>query len=228
MSKRILELEKSTWIQAYQIRNFELGVLQKKTPWILSKHINCYYDSKAMGIFNHCMPEKRYFTKFKALIVQRFRYDKSFLSFDILNFIQWAKNLIDGGWYIMGYYDEYYIPETASYQYRHFRHTMLIYGYDDESQLFYAMGYTSDRKYRSHCLTLRRVSYEHRYRAVPRVVLTTNGRITGAITPQERQKSKDSLLTGDAFGVQEGRLSRYSVIRRLLRNKKVKKYRTKL
>lgn len=30
MSKRILELEKSTWIQAYQIRNFELGVLQKK------------------------------------------------------------------------------------------------------------------------------------------------------------------------------------------------------
>lgn len=48
MSKRILELEKSTWIQAYQIRNFELGVLQKKTPWILSKHINCYYDSKAI------------------------------------------------------------------------------------------------------------------------------------------------------------------------------------
>ena len=37
-----------------------------------------------------------------------------------------------------------------------------------------------------------------------------------------------SLLTGDAFGVQEGRLSRYSVIRRLLRNKKVKKYRTRL
>lgn len=56
MSKRILELEKNTWIQAYQIRNFELGVLQKKTPWILSKHINCYYDPKAMGIFNHCIP----------------------------------------------------------------------------------------------------------------------------------------------------------------------------
>lgn len=43
MSGKILALEKNTWIQAYQIRNFELGVLQKKTPWILSKHINCYY-----------------------------------------------------------------------------------------------------------------------------------------------------------------------------------------
>lgn len=153
MSGKILALEKNTWIQAYHIRNYELGILQKKTPWILSKHINCYYDFKAMGIFNHCMSEKRYFAKSKAMIVQKFRFDKRFLSLDILNFVQWAKNLIDGGWYIMGYYDEYYIPETASYQYRHFRHTMLIYGYDDESQLFYAMGYTSDRKYRSHCLT---------------------------------------------------------------------------
>lgn len=30
MSGKILALEKNTWIQAYQIRNFELGVLQKK------------------------------------------------------------------------------------------------------------------------------------------------------------------------------------------------------
>lgn len=153
MSKRILELEKNTWIQAYHIRNYELGILQKKTPWILSKHINCYYDPRAMGIFNHCMPEKRYFVKSKAMLVQKYRFDKSFLSLDICNFIMWAKRLIDGGWYIMGYYDEYYIPETDSYRRRHFRHTMLIHGYDDESKLFYAMGYTSDRKYQSHCLT---------------------------------------------------------------------------
>lgn len=106
-----------------------------------------------MGIFNHCMPEKRYFTKSKAMIVQRYKFDKTFLSLGVWNFVQWAKKLIDVGWYIMGYYNEYYIPETASYQYRYFRHTMLIYGYDDEVQMFYAMGYTSDRKYRSHCLT---------------------------------------------------------------------------
>lgn len=88
--ERYLQLRKYCQTSPYrkykQIRNFELGVLQKKTPWILSKHINCYYDSKAMGIFNHCMPEKRYFTKYKALIVQKFRFDTSFLSLDILNF----------------------------------------------------------------------------------------------------------------------------------------------
>lgn len=153
MKNKVLPLEKNTWIQAYHIRNYELGVLQNKTPWILSKHVNCKYDPKAVVLFNHCTPEKRYFSKSKALIVQRFRFDKSFLSLDILSFIQWAKKLLDRGWYIMGYYDEYYIPETARYLQCHFRHTMLIYGYNDQLQSFYAIGYTSDRKYRSHCLT---------------------------------------------------------------------------
>lgn len=148
----ILELERNTWIQAYHIRNFELGILQKKTPWILSKYINCYYDSKSMGIFGHCMPEKRYFAQSKALIVQKFRFDKSFLQLKSWNFVTWAKKLIDGGWYIMGYYDEYYIPETVNYQETHFRHTMMIYGYDNAKKL-YAMGYTRDGKYKSHCLT---------------------------------------------------------------------------
>ena len=72
MSKRILELEKNTWIQAYQ--EFWTWDFTEKVPWILSKHINCYYDSKAMGIFNHCMSEKRYFAKSKAMIVQKFRF----------------------------------------------------------------------------------------------------------------------------------------------------------
>ena len=69
--------EFSNWKKTHgfkHIRNFELGILQKKVPWILSKHINCYYDSKAMGIFNHCMSEKRYFAKSKAMIVQKFRF----------------------------------------------------------------------------------------------------------------------------------------------------------
>lgn len=153
MSKRILELEKNTWIQAYQIRNFELGVLQSKTPWIYSKYINCYYHPKGTVLFYHCMPEQRYFAKNKALIVQRFKFDKTFLSLNILDPVQWVKKLLDGGWYIMGFFDEYYNPNKASYQKRHFRHPVLIYGYDDETQLYYAMGYTKERKYRSHCLT---------------------------------------------------------------------------
>lgn len=153
MSGIILELEKNTWIQAYQIRNFELGILQDKTPWINEKYVNCYYKPACGALFDYCMPEQRYFVKSGVMLVQKFRFNKTIYQLEIFNFLKWAKNLLSGGWYIMGYFDEYYIPEKSSYQYRHFRHSMLIYGYDDESRLFYAMGYTSDRKYRSHCLT---------------------------------------------------------------------------
>lgn len=153
MSKKILVLEKNTWLQAYHIRNFELGILQDKIPWINEKYINCYYKPACGALFDYCMPEQRYFEKSGVMLVQKFRFKKSIYQLDIFDFLKWAKDLLSGGWYIMGYFDEYYIPEKRSYKRRHFRHSMLIYGYDDEPQLFYAMGYTSDRKYRSHCLT---------------------------------------------------------------------------
>lgn len=153
MQARILEIEKNTWIQTYHIRNFELGLLQNNVPWILGQYINCFYHSKAKARFNHCMPEKRYFEKKNVMSVQKFRFNKDFLSLGVLDFVQWVKELINCGWYIMGYFDEYYIREKASYHRRHFRHSMLIYGYDDETQLFNAMGYTKDRKYSSHFLT---------------------------------------------------------------------------
>ena len=38
MSGKILALEKNTWIQAYHIRNYELGILQKKTPRAFSAY----------------------------------------------------------------------------------------------------------------------------------------------------------------------------------------------
>lgn len=153
MQSKILELEMNTWIQTYHIRNYELGLVQKKYPWVLSKYVNCYYDPKALGIFNHCMPERRYFSNSQVMLVQNFKFEKSFLSLGVLDFVRWAKMLIDDDWYIMGYYDEYYIPEKICYKIKHFRHTMLIYGYDDELKLFYAMGYTKDGRYRSYTLT---------------------------------------------------------------------------
>lgn len=47
MDKIILPLETNPWIQAYHIRNFELSILQNKTPWIYNKYINYYYNALA-------------------------------------------------------------------------------------------------------------------------------------------------------------------------------------
>ena len=90
----ILPLEKNPWIQAYQLRNYELGVLQSKTPWVYNMYINVYYD----GIrFGHLMPESRYFELEGVMKIQRFRLDKSIFSLEIIDFVSWFSELIENG-----------------------------------------------------------------------------------------------------------------------------------
>jgi len=153
MSKKIIKLETNTWIQAYHIRNYELGILQTKTPWIFSKYINCYYNPQANSYFDHYMPEGRFFAKSKPLLVQKFKFDKTIFSLKTFDFLQWARQLINSGWCIMGYFDEYYIKCKTRYNKIHYRHSLLIYGYDDDTRLFYAIGYTNEKKYQPHGLT---------------------------------------------------------------------------
>ena len=143
---KILPLEKKPWIQAYHLRNYELGILQEKKPWVYNKYINIYYD----GIrFGHVMPESRYFELERVMDVQRFRLDKSIFSLEILDFVSWFSALIEDGWYIYVFLDDYYIEAKISvYHKTHFRHTSLIYGVDEDNKLFYAIGYIEDQKYK--------------------------------------------------------------------------------
>ena len=153
MGAILLPLEKNPWIQAYQIRNFELGILQEKQPWVFCNYINCYYDKKAKDKFCYCAPLGRYGEKENVSIVQKFRFDKSIFDLEAIEFLEWAKELLSNNWYIMGLFDEYYIPAKASYMKYHFRHSLLIYGYDDDKDSFYAIGYNKNRKYEPHTLT---------------------------------------------------------------------------
>ena len=143
---RILPLEKNPWIQAYQLRNYELGVLQSKTPWVYNKYINVYYD----GIrFGHLMPESRYFELEGVMKVQRFRLDKSIFSLEIIDFVSWFSELIENGWYIYTFLDDYYIEsKTTVYHKTHFRHTSLLYGVDEKKQIFHSIGYVEEGKYK--------------------------------------------------------------------------------
>ena len=142
------------WIKAYQIRNFELGILQDKTPWILSKYINCTYTAKAEAMFDHCISAYgRFFFKEKALLMQRFKFNKSIFSFKAMDFVKWAKSLLDQEWYLMGYLDEYYVKSKQAYNKYHFRHSMMIYGYDEIGKVFYAIGYTNENKYSKYSIS---------------------------------------------------------------------------
>ena len=110
---RVLPFEKNPWIKTYQLRNYELGILQEKQPWIFSKYINIYYDQKK---FNHLMLTGRYFEEESVMHVQKFRFDKSIISLNVIDYIKWAHGLIEDGWYIYVFLDEFYLDVKESYQ----------------------------------------------------------------------------------------------------------------
>lgn len=163
-----LPIIEDTWIQTYQIRNYELGILQDKIPWVYGKYINCYYNPQEEDCFNHCMSAGgRFFINDGVLLGQKFIFDISILSLKLINFIDWVRNFINNRWYVMCYVDEYYIEAKYAYEQYHFRHTVLIYGYDKEA--FLAIGYNKDRKYTKFQITFEEfekalnVNFDKRY-----------------------------------------------------------------
>jgi len=118
------------WIQTYQIRNFELGILQNQVPWIYGKYINCCCHKKS---FTHCIGSHgRFFTKDNAMLMQKFKFDKSIFENSNWNFVEFVKNMIDHQWYVLGDFDEYchmnpLIVNNPLYQ--HIYHSSLIENY---------------------------------------------------------------------------------------------------
>lgn len=147
MKKITLSLETNPWIQAFQMRNYELGIMQEKTPWILSKYINCYYYDKGSALFYHVTDEGNFFQNCGATLVQKFRFDKTILKLGIIDFIKLTEDSLINGWYFTGYFDEYYIKSKKAYNKFHFRHNILVYGFSKEDKVFNAIGYTSKNKY---------------------------------------------------------------------------------
>ena len=139
------------WIQTYQIRNFELGILQNQVPWIYGKYINCCCHKKS---FTHCIGSHgRFFTKDNAMLMQKFKFDKSIFENSNWNFVEFVKNMIDHQWYVLGDFDEYYIRVKDAYKNCHFRHWAFIYGYDDLAETFFTIGYTRGGKYKKYVMS---------------------------------------------------------------------------
>lgn len=60
------------------------------------------------------------------------------------NIIEFIKDKINHGYYVIIYLDEYYLPKKAGYMKFHFLHQLMVYGYDNESQRLKTVAF--DRK----------------------------------------------------------------------------------
>lgn len=138
-------------IKNYPQHAFYLSIISDKEeclPWIFSNYTNMYLSNwKNDGFFIDYFvqtPEHHFHPWFKDS--QRL-HRNSILNTNI-EFIVFLKQQINLGYYIWLHVDEYYIPQTYSYnKKKSFSHAILIYGYEDKTKTFKIMAFLEYGKY---------------------------------------------------------------------------------
>lgn len=142
---------------AYQKRGYEFNILmaleKNVRPWLLTKYCNCLYGKNERSKFDFVIDGGEWFANEKVFITDIIRVRKNLnLPFqnNILNIII---NRIVQGTYVYGYFDEYYVKSKSAYHDFHFKHSFLVYDWNDESKIFYAIGYTNKSKFEKYTIT---------------------------------------------------------------------------
>lgn len=150
-------------MRAYQNKSFPLGIIKANIAdydvWLCNKLINCVINPTDYGINtidDDIWSEKDGLTHNESLFFKREEFNQK--NPDII-----AKNkeMLEQGRYIIGVYDEFFIPGKGVYQKRHFNHDYVIFGYDDEEGVFKSAAYMADRSYRFYDIT-----YEDYYNSI--------------------------------------------------------------
>lgn len=148
----ILPLEKAPPVQSYQHHAFWLSMIlgndPDMRPWLTMHYTNLMWDTGDALLNPYIYSDWRFETE--QLLPTRFLVNvppemvRGYRSFDLIALIC---EMLDHGYYQMGTFDEFYVPEKLGYQKRHFVHNNLLYGYDDVNQCFLSIGYTRNRLY---------------------------------------------------------------------------------
>ena len=151
-----LPFELNPIMQGYQYTAFPMSIIQGNaksdlTPWLCGKHINCCYNTNQVSdkySMSTCVSECYCYCRGENVLkFQHISFEKETYEIVGLNLIEFVKRLIQTSHYICGHYDEYYIKNKSAYNKFHYRHDYILFGYDDEKQIFYSAGYTNRNIY---------------------------------------------------------------------------------
>lgn len=131
--------------KAYQMRGFEfaaLNALEKDIyPFTYSFFINCFYLRDETHLhFNFTSDKRSFFIGYNAFLHKNLELDHELVN-DEQAFTEAVKRYIATPSFIVGEFDEYYIPGKYAYGKYYWEHAFFLYGYDDEKEAFMAMGY---------------------------------------------------------------------------------------
>ena len=152
-----LPITNRTPFTAYQIRGFEASVLNanydKAEELFFNTCINCSFRQRPSGrvIFDYTCNTTSWFLGQDVFLMQTIPVNPEKASKEYL--IDTVASAIDNGIYVSGFFNERYIHNKSAFGKYDFRHSFLIYGYDDEGEFFKAIGYTANSKFETYEIT---------------------------------------------------------------------------
>lgn len=143
---------------------FPLGIIQANaksdiTPWLCSKYTNCFFIHKDTPetMFDICVDDK-WALNDRILIEERVVFLKEFYEKMSIDYIELLKKFISLGSYPHGDYNEEFIPGKIYYGKRYFEHDYILYGYDDDREVFLSAGYLKNQKFQKHEISYQNMS----------------------------------------------------------------------
>lgn len=135
----------------YHNKAFPSGIIQANSPeditkWLCTKCINVVYNPNS--------PQNKFdlsvwdiWGNSEGLTTQQvFAIKKDLIPLININMLSMFRTFIDHGCYILGTYNEKYIPLKWAYDKENYNHDFLIIGYDDDS--FYSAGFVADSRFK--------------------------------------------------------------------------------
>lgn len=113
--------------------------------WFLSNYIQLEYRLKS--------DELNFFTYVicgNSVLIPLIDYralDLDFIFKTNIDIIDFIRNSINIGYYVTTYIDEFFISDREAYQKFHFRHEIMIYGFDSDKQIFNVIGFNHIHSY---------------------------------------------------------------------------------
>ncbi len=113
--------------------------------WFYSNYIQLEFDLNIsrLNFFTHVI----FGNNIYCPIVDYKVIDLEFLSLSRINIIDFIVDSINMGYYVTTYLDEYYIPERISYYKFHYKHDVMIFGYDLSKSVFKIIGFNDKQQY---------------------------------------------------------------------------------
>lgn len=165
-SKVILPFVVEPLSKQYQYTAFPLGIIQanmekeKFSFWLATKYIHCSFDlDERFHKFN--LENDPWFHMERILIKHNNSFSKIIKEFYNIDILKTFKEMLSKGYYIYGFYNEEHIPQKSAYKKERYLCDFILYGYDDEKQVFKSIGYLANKNYEPF-----EISYENMYQAV--------------------------------------------------------------